>query len=150
MNVDVKFASQDTEAELIVSLQMGEEQQVVTLSLEIKAQGMDIVLTLADAVSGMGTPDFENYFAIGVDPGLTENNIALIEVSTVYGDQPDAPSLEGLTVLDPFTMTEEEQNALTEDLTGYGLPALLGAVQQALPDQMAVVMQMLTADTAAQ
>ena len=150
MNVDVKFACQDTEAELIVGLQMGEEQQVVTLSLEIKAQGMDIVLTLADAVSGMGTPDFENYFAIGVDPGLTENNIALIEVSTVYGDQPDAPSLEGLTVLDPFTMTEEEQNALTEDLTGYGLPALLGAVQQALPDQMAVVMQMLTADTAAQ
>ena len=140
---DLALNAGETAATLNVLVQADETATMVQLVLNVQAEDMTIALTAVDALSGEGTEDFNNYFALGVNPGLTDCNIAVIEVSTVYAPVPEKPSLEGLTVLDPMTMTEEEQNALVQDLTGNGLPALLAAAQQALPDQLATVMNLM-------
>lgn len=112
---------------------------------EVVAQGMDVIFSALNSTTGAGTADFYNFFSAGIDLGMTDDDIAGIEVHTIYADAPEAPSLEGLTVLNVLSMSEEEQNALMNDFSNNGLMPLVVAAQQAMPEQMAVVMQMLGA-----
>lgn len=112
---------------------------------EVVTQGMDVIFSALNSTTGAGTADFYNFFSAGIDLGMTDDDIAGIEVHTIYADAPEAPSLEGLTVLNVLSMSEEEQNALMNDFSNNGLMPLVVAAQQAMPEQMAVVMQMLGA-----
>ena len=111
--------------------------------LEVMAQGMDVILSAMNTVRGAGTPDFYSYTNIGIDPGMTDNDVIALNIENSYTKAPAPVSLEGLTVIDVLHMSAEEQGGLMQDITGNGLAQLLGAAQEAIPEQMGVVMQML-------
>lgn len=112
------------------------------LYAEIMTSGWDVILSLLNKTAGYGTDAFYSYSNFGIDPGLTDDDVANIESYTVYADAPVMPSLEGLTVVNILTAAEEEQMALAKDVTTYGLPALVANAVLAMPDQAAAIMEL--------
>ena len=79
---------------------------------------------------------------MGLDDGLVTLNV----VSLDLGEPLDiaAPSLEGLTVLDAAAMSESDQELLLADVQNYGLATLLTNAQTAMPEQVALLLTLLT------
>ena len=102
---------------------------------------------LAFGVTG-ATEQFNGFAYLSLDPGmgLDDGLVTLNVVSLDLGEPLDiaAPSLEGLTVLDASTMGEDEANLLLADLQNYGLATLITNAQTAMPEQVALLLTLLT------
>ena len=113
-------------------------------AFEVLAQGMHMSLT-ANVNSVHGVWDSANdvtEVTVGINPGLTGADLLTIKALVTSIEAPAAPSLEGLTVIDPLTMDEETSAAFSADVMNYGLATVLTAAQQALPEEFATIMQL--------
>ena len=105
---------------------------------------------LAFGVTGP-TENYKNYAYLTVDPGMgLENGLFTLDMASIDLDSSLAsmgitmPSLDGLTVLDASTMGEDEANLLLADLQNYGLATLITNAQTAMPEQVALLLTLLT------
>lgn len=97
------------------------------------------------------TENYKNYAYLTVDPGMgLENGLFALDMASIDLDSSLAsmgitmPSLDGLTVLDASTMGEDEANLLLADLQNYGLATLITNAQTAMPEQVALLLTLLT------
>ena len=105
---------------------------------------------LAFGVTGP-TENYKNYAYLTVDPGMgLENGLFTLDMASIDLDSSlesmgiTMPSLDGLTVLDASTMGEDEANLLLADLQNYGLATLITNAQTAMPEQVALLLTLLT------
>lgn len=105
---------------------------------------------LAFGVTGP-TENYKNYAYLTVDPGMgLENGLFTLDMPSIDLDSSlesmgiTMPSLDGLTVLDASTMGEDEANLLLADLQNYGLATLITNAQTAMPEQVALLLTLLT------
>lgn len=105
---------------------------------------------LAFGVTG-ATENYKNYAYLTVDPGMgLENGLFALDMASIDLDSSlesmgiTMPSLDGLTVLDASTMGEDEANLLLADLQNYGLATLITNAQTAMPEQVALLLTLLT------
>lgn len=97
------------------------------------------------------TENYKNYAYLTVDPGMgLENGLFALDMAIIDLDSSlesmgiTTPSLDGLTVLDASTMGEDEANLLLADLQNYGLATLITNAQTAMPEQVALLLTLLT------
>lgn len=97
------------------------------------------------------TENYKNYAYLTVDPGMgLENGLFALDMAIIDLDSSlesmgiTMPSLDGLTVLDASTMGEDEANLLLADLQNYGLATLITNAQTAMPEQVALLLTLLT------
>ena len=97
------------------------------------------------------TENYKNYAYLTVDPGMgLENGLFTLHMASIDLDSSlesmgiTMPSLDGLTVLDASTMGEDEANLLLADLQNYGLATLITNAQTAMPEQVALLLTLLT------
>ena len=97
------------------------------------------------------TENYKNYAYLTVDPGMgLENGLFALDMAIIDLDSSlesmgiTMPSLDGLTVLDASTMGEDEENLLLADLQNYGLATLITNAQTAMPEQVALLLTLLT------
>ena len=97
------------------------------------------------------TENYKNYAYLTVDPGMgLENGLFTLDMASIDLDSSlesmgiTMPSLDGLTVLDASTMGEDEANLLLADLQNYGLATLITNAQTAMPEQVALLLTLLT------
>lgn len=130
----------------------GEDAGLATLSLSLTDTGDQLVLSLRDTdvdvscrcSATMDTgEDEQQRFLYRLDVASAGTPLYSLQFAAEQAELPAPPSLEGLTLIDSMTMTDEEQQALTADVVGYGLPALMARMQQAAPDQVAKLLQMI-------
>jgi|GEM_PF-2403230 len=111
--------------------------------LELMAGGNDFVISGQNRQAGQGTLDFVSFTTLGLDIGMTEGDVLTLVGNTVYTSLPAPVSLEGLTEINLMKASEEEMTALAKDAATYGLPSLLAESVLAMPDQAALLMEML-------
>lgn len=110
--------------------------------LELLYGGTDVGLTCNNAQTGAGTVDYVSHTIGALSVNLLGGDLVQLEVVTMAGDIPVAPELGERTVLDPLKLTDEEKQALIKDVTNYGIPALAAACVQAMPDQVAELVEL--------
>lgn len=120
----------------------GEEETFVFV--EANTQGQDIIFSALTTIENAGTIDEEIYLNAGIDLGITDDDVAGIVAYKFYTTEYEVPSLEGLTMIDVLSAGDEEMNALMNDITTYGLASVMGNLRTALPEQAAVIMQLMT------
>lgn len=104
--------------------------------------GIDVGLTCNNAQTGAGTIDYVSHTIGALSVNLLGGDLVQLEVVTMADDIPVAPELGERTVLDPLKLTDEEKQALIKDVTNYGIPALAAACVQAMPDQVAELVEL--------
>lgn len=110
--------------------------------LELLYGGTDVGLTCNNAQTGAGTIDYVSHTIGVLSVNLLGGDLVQLEVVTMADDIPVAPELGERTVLDPLKLTDEEKQALIKDVTNYGIPALAAACVQAMPDQVAELVEL--------
>lgn len=110
--------------------------------MELLYGGIDVGLTCNNAQTGAGTVDYVSHTIGALSVNLLGGDLVQLEVVTMAGDIPVAPELGERTVLDPLKLTDEEKQALIKDVTNYGIPALAAACVQAMPDQVAELVEL--------
>lgn len=110
--------------------------------LELLYGGIDVGLTCNNAQTGAGTIDYVSHTIGALSVNLLGGDLVQLEVVTMADDIPVAPELGERTVLDPLKLTDEEKQALIKDVTNYGIPALAAACVQAMPDQVAELVEL--------
>lgn len=104
--------------------------------------GIDVGLTCNNAQTGAGTIDYVSHTIGALSVNLLGGDLVQLEVVTMADDIPVAPELGERTVLNPLKLTDEEKQALIKDVTNYGIPALAAACVQAMPDQVAELVEL--------
>lgn len=110
--------------------------------MELLYGGIDVGLTCNNAQTGAGTIDYVSHTIGVLSVNLLGGDLVQLEVVTMADDIPVAPELGERTVLDPLKLTDEEKQALIKDVTNYGIPALAAACVQAMPDQVAELVEL--------
>lgn len=110
--------------------------------LELLYGGTDVGLTCNNAQTGAGTIDYVSHTIGALSVNLLGGDLVQLEVVTMADDIPVAPELGERTVLDPLKLIDEEKQALIKDVTNYGIPALAAACVQAMPDQVAELVEL--------
>ena len=110
--------------------------------LELLYGGIDVGLTCNNAQTGAGTIDYVSHTIGVLSVNLLGGDLVQLEVVTMADDIPVAPELGERTVLNPLKLTDEEKQALIKDVTNYGIPALAAACVQAMPDQVAELVEL--------
>ena len=95
--------------------------------------------------------DYNSYAYLSVNPG-TGTKDGLITLHIVNSDMDKsledmgitAPSVEGLTVLNATAMSDEDAQLVLADMQNYGLATLLTNAQTAMPEQVALLLTLLT------
>ena len=144
---DAVVAGEDTEnAVIYISVEYGVDEngeEETFVFIEANTQGMDIIFSALMTIENAGTIDEEIYLNAGIDLGITDDDVAGIVAYSVYTTDYEVPSLDGLTMIDVLSADEEAMNALMNDVYMYGLMSVMGNLQTALPEQAAVIMQLL-------
>ena len=104
--------------------------------------GLDVVLNVSNAQAGLGTIDYVSHSVGTFSINLLGGDLLQVEVVSMADELPAAPELGDRTVLNLTKLTEEEQQALINDVTTYGLPALAAACVQGMPDQVAALVEL--------
>ena len=110
--------------------------------MELLYGGIDVGLTCNNAQTGAGTIDYVSHTIGVLSVNLLGGDLVQLEVVTMADDIPVAPELGERTVLNPLKLTDEEKQALIKDVTNYGIPALAAACVQAMPDQVAELVEL--------
>ena len=144
---DAVLAGEDTENAVIYisadySVDENGEQETFVF-IEANTQGQDIIFSALMTIDNAGTPDEEIYLNAGIDLGITGDDVAGIVAYCSYTDEYEAPSLDGLTLIDVMNADDETMTALQNDVYVYGLMTVLGNLQIALPEQAAMITQLM-------
>lgn len=95
--------------------------------------------------------DYNSYAYLSVNPGMGLDD-GLITLHIVNSDMDKsledmgitAPSVEGLTVLNAAALSDEDAQLVLADMQNYGLATLLTNAQTAMPEQVALLLTLLT------
>ena len=91
---------------------------------------------------------YKHFAYLTVNPGMgLENGLATLSMANIDLAEPanlEAPSTEGLTVLNALELSDADQKLLLADLQNYGLATLITNAQTAMPEQVALLLTLLT------
>lgn len=91
---------------------------------------------------------YKHFAYLTVNPGMgLENGLATLSMASIDLAEPanlEAPSTEGLTVLNALELSDADQKLLLADLQNYGLATLITNAQTAMPEQVALLLTLLT------
>ena len=83
-----------------------------------------------------------NYTSLGLDMGTGANLLGL-EMVTYFTDALETPSVAGKTVIDATMAGDNETTLLLNDIMNYGLQTVIANAQAAMPEQVAVLLQLI-------
>lgn len=91
---------------------------------------------------------YKHFAYLTVNPGMgLENGLATLSMASIDLAEPanlEAPSTEGLTVLNALELSDADQELLLADMQNYGLATLITNAQTAMPEQVALLLTLLT------
>lgn len=114
-----------------------------TAAITVYVGGLSFVLDMNDEMIGVGTEEQTDSFVCALSNDLLGGELLRLESATTVAAPYEAIVPDGLTELRIAKADDEAIAAFAKDIVGYGMPSLLAKMVLMMPDEAAVIVNML-------